>query len=597
MANNSPTGLIHSDINPNKSRHSRESGNPGKNWIPGQARNDKRDKIYVVMYKSLLYVRDFLLVSLSSLLLIFSFPKFDLGFLAWVGLLPLLIAINGKRLKNGFFLSILCGILFFLGIFHWILTYPKFILLQQIPLALYLGSFFGLFGLAFNFISTRLSPTLALWAAPFIWVSLEYTRSNLSFLALPWGLLAHSQHGHPTIIQIASITGTYSLSFLIVMVNGALGAIIYPYLSKFSEQKIPPTHPFPKGGGLTTAPFLKGDSGGFGINQGQKALLALTALLIVLTLLYGQLTISKPILGNSIKVSLVQGNIEQAKKWDPKYADEIMQIYAELTQEVSKDQPTLIIWPETATPGAITLNPRLYMEVINIAKKAGTYLLFGSAQHQKFEKKGTRKSKLLNSAYLLNPGPAIAEIHRYDKIRLFPFAEYLPYQDTIPWSLIKVGDSDTYTPGKQFTVFELLDFRFGVVICWEDIFPDLFRQFVERGAQFMVNITNEARFGKTAAPHQLASISVFRAIENRIFVVRCANTGVSCIIDPYGRIIDRVKDEQGQDIFIRGVMSGWIIPLDSKTIYTQYGDLLVWVAFLGASIFLATAIVKGLKKN
>jgi apolipoprotein N-acyltransferase len=131
-----------------------------------------------------------------------------------------------------------------------------------------------------------------------------------------------------------------------------------------------------------------------------------------------------------------------------------------------------------------------------------------------------------------------------------------------------------------------------VTICWENIFPDLFRQFVRRGAQFMVNITNEARFGKTAAPYQLASISVFRAVENRVFVIRCANTGVSCIIDPYGRIVDRVKDQQGQDIFIRGVISGWVIPLESKTIYTRCGDGFAWVAIFGSVLFLSVSSVK-----
>jgi apolipoprotein N-acyltransferase len=181
---------------------------------------------------------------------------------------------------------------------------------------------------------------------------------------------------------------------------------------------------------------------------------------------------------------------------------------------------------------------------------------------------------------------------RYDKIRLFPFGEYLPFKKTIAWALINVRESGNYIPGKEFTVFELPTLRFGVTICWENIFPDLFRQFVRRGAQFMVNITNEARFGKTAAPYQLASISVFRAVENRVFVIRCANTGVSCIIDPYGRIVDRVKDQQGQDIFIRGVISGWVIPLESKTIYTRCGDGFVWVAIFGSVLFLSVSSVK-----
>jgi apolipoprotein N-acyltransferase len=319
-----------------------------------------------------------------------------------------------------------------------------------------------------------------------------------------------------------------------------------------------------------------------------------TATLLLFTLVYGYFTITNTIAGNKVKISLVQGNIEQSKKWDPKFAREIMQIYGELTQEVSKDKPSLIIWPETATPGAIGLNPSLFAELISIARNAGTCVLLGSAQHRKFEQKRDTGLKYTNSAFLIDPEPKKIKRQRYDKIRLFPFGEYLPYREVIPWSLIsiRVSDSDNYKPGKEYTVFKHLDFKFGVTICWENVFPDLVRQFVKRGAQCIINLTNEAHFGKTAAPHQLVSMSVFRAVENRIYVVRCANTGVSCIIDPHGRIINRIKDEKGEDIFVRGVMTGWIIPLDSKTIYTRYGDWLVWVALIGSGVFLVVALFK-----
>lgn len=547
------------------------------------------------------------LVLSSSLLLVFSFPNFDLGFLAWVGLLPLFIAIHGKSLRYSFLLSFACGIFFFAGIFYWILQIPGYKpLIHHTLLGVYLGPFFGFWGLALSFISRRWGVTPALFAAPFIWVSLEYIRSNFDFLSLPWALLAHSQYQYPVVIQIASITGAYGISFLIVLVNAALAAIVLSLSDTFqlgrkSFSKIPPNLPLLKGGerveplpkeGVITPPFKKGDRGGLQISRGIKALLLVTLSLIILTLLYGQLTLSTPITGNKVKISLVQGNIEQSKKWDPRFAREIMQIYTQLTQEVSKDHPAMIIWPETATPGSVTQIPMLYSQVKNIAKNAGTYLLLGSAQHQKFAPKGAKKPKYFNSAYLINPDPAGAKNQRYDKIRLFPFGEYLPYGEIIPWSLFKVSSLDSYTPGKEFTILKHPDFRFGVTICWESVFPDLVRQSVKRGAQCMINITNEARFGETAAPHQAASITVFRAVENRIFVVRCANTGVSCIIDPYGRIVDRIKDEKGQDIFIQGTLTGWIIPLDSKTLYTRYGDWLVWVALAGTLIFLFVPFFK-----
>ena len=157
--------------------------------------------------------------------------------------------------------------------------------------------------------------------------------------------------------------------------------------------------------------------------------------------------------------------------------------------------------------------------------------------------------------------------------------------------MIKTPDT-TLIPGKVFTIFETPDFRFGATICWESTFPDLVRQFVKKGAQFIVNMTNEAWFGDTEAPYQFLSSTVFRAVENRVYVVRCGNTGISCFIDPYGRIVDRVKDVNGKDVFVRGVLTGSVIPLDSKTFYTQHGDWLVWLSLICSGVFLLTALLK-----
>lgn len=534
---------------------------------------------------------DFFWALLSSFFLVLSFPDFNLGILAWIGILPLLIAIHGKGLAFGFLLSLLCGTLFSSGIFHWILEVPNYTLLHHTLIMAYLGLYFAFFGLAFNFISKHWGVNPALFAAPFIWVSLEYIRSNLSFLALPLELLAHSQYQYPIIIQIVSLAGTYSISFLIVMVNVALAKILLPFVFA------PRPSPIKEGGKVNGSslkkreitpylPLVKGGKEGLREN----ILIVISASCLIFTLIYGYLTTSQPITGNRFKISLVQGNIDQSKKWDPKYAREIIQIYADLTEQASRTQPTLIIWPETATPGAITLNPRLYTELTRIVRNAGTPLLFGSSQHRKFEEKGSKQLQYTNSAYLFPSEPSLGRTQRYDKIRLFPFSEYVPYKGIAPWSILGVRDSDEYQAGKQYTIFELPSCRFGVIICWENVFPDLVREFVRNGAQFIVNITNEARFGKTAGPYQLASIGVFRAVENRVYVIRCANTGVSCIIDPYGRILDRIKDQKGQDLFVRGVMTGLVIPLNSRTFYTRYGDWMVWVAMLGSVVFLVIAL-------
>jgi apolipoprotein N-acyltransferase len=471
---------------------------------------------------------------LSGFFLYASIPPSDVGYLAWISLVPLFIAIGKRSAVQAFFLSFLSSIVFFTGIFNWILEITKYTLLHHTLLAIYLGSYFAVFGLAFALISRKHGLAAALFAAPFIWVSLEYVRSNLSFLALPWGLLSHSQYSHPEIIQISSVTGAFGVSFLVVMVNSAIAPLAFSLMEVVNKYKGLPRR-------LISLWWA-------------TALVVLTSALLILSVFYGT--------------------------------------YLELTQKASMHKPELIIWPETAMPGNLDRKSKLYGKLKGVAEKNGAYLLLGNSQRQKFADKKSEKRKYTNSAFLIHPDPKITEIQRYDKIRLLPFGEYLPYKERIPWSSIKVPDVSGYLPGNEFTVFKLPDFRFSVTICWENIFPDLVRRFVKAGAQFIVNITNEAWFGETAAPYQFVSMSVFRAVENRVFVIRCANTGISCIIDPFGRIVNRIKDEEGKEIFVQGVLTSTIIPLESKTFYTRYGDWLVWVSMLFTVIFLLAGIIK-----
>jgi len=402
---------------------------------------------------------------------------------------------------------------FFLWVFHWILNTQGYTLLHHALLALYLGAYFGVFGWAYNFVFRRRGPIWAAVSAPVFWVALEYIRSNLSFLALPWALLGHSQYEFPAVIQIASVVGTYGISFLIVLVNAALALVVGELWARRKGR-----------GGRTAgagAPLSLPRPPGRA--RGVWAVCGVTAALVAITLGYGHWKLSQPMEGPEITVALAQGNIEQSKKWDPQYAREIMDAYRSLTEEAARAKPDLIVWPETATPGAVTRTPALLDEMRQMADRAGVPLLFGSAQHFKFQGEKEARIKYSNSAFLLHPGQASSEMQQYDKIRLFPFGEYLPYREIIPWSAIGVSQGGDYLTGDDFTLFQTAGVRFGATICWENVFPDLVRQFVLRGAQFIVNLTNEARFGESAAPYQLAAISVFRAVENGVYFLRGNN--------------------------------------------------------------------------
>ena len=271
-----------------------------------------------MVLRSVRALKHLALALLSSVLLLLSFPDFDFGFLAWLGIVPLLVALNNRSLWYSFILSFVCGTFFFSCIFQWNLVVPKYTYLHHFIITPFLGSYFGVFGLTYTFISRRCGLTTALFAAPFLWVSLEYIRSNLSFLALPWALLAHSQYQYPIIIQIASVTGAYGISFLIVLVNSAITAVAYGAFRRSGENK-------------TLLPAVPS-------KRGETALVGFAMVSSALVLLVGYMTISKPIRGQTLKVSIVQGNIEQPRKWDPNHAEFIMQTYADLTRNVSRDE-------------------------------------------------------------------------------------------------------------------------------------------------------------------------------------------------------------------------------------------------------------------
>lgn len=256
----------------------------------------------------------------------------------------------------------------------------------------------------------------------------------------------------------------------------------------------------------------------------------------------------------------------------------------------------LIVWPETATPGSVSRYPQLMKEIQAISTETDSRILFGSAEGQKFISR-LKGQNFHNTAFLIEPGQKIENIQKYHKIRLFPFGEYLPYKEIIPWSWIGVAEFGSYIPGTEYKLFEMDGERFATTICWENLFPDLVRQFVKRGARFIVNITNEAWFGETAAPEQFLSMNVFRAVENGVYVVRCANTGISCFIDPCGRVVDRVKNEEGKDVFVSGFLTSEVVPLSPDTIYTRYGDWFPWLCIIVSAGFILAAIFSKTRKE
>jgi apolipoprotein N-acyltransferase len=498
--------------------------------------------------------KDVLLSLLSGILLILSFPNVDLEFLAWFALVPLFYSIEGKGYYHGFKLGLLTGMIAFLGILYWIIvavhTYGNVPLILSgfilLLLVVYLSLFIGAFACLTRFIQIR-SRLGTILFTPFLWVALEYLRSFL-ITGFPWANLGYSQYLNLPFIQMADVTGVYGPSFVIVLVNATLFGVLHQWAKR-------------------TFPFREA---------------VITVLILLGSLIYGYLKMEvvdrKMIQNPPLKIGLVQGNIDQSIKWDESFQKETLKIYEKLSYRVAEEEPDLIIWPETATPFFFQDAQEYQSFVLDIPKKTNAFLLFGTPSYK------TQKGRVshYNSAYLVSPPGKLTG--KYDKIHLVPFGEYIPLQDLL-FFIGSLGEGiGDFKSGKEIFNFSLPEGQFGVLICFEIIFPDLCRRFVKKGANFLVTITNDAWFGRTSAPYQHFSMAAFRAVENRVFVARAANTGISGFIDPKGRIVNRGA------IFTEEAMSGTIRLSSQKTPYTLYGDIFAWICSASSILHLAYAL-------
>jgi len=376
---------------------------------------------------------------------------------------------------------------------------------------------------------------------PSSWVALEFLRSRL-LTGFGWASLGYSQYKNLAIIQIADLAGVFIVSFLVVLGNLIVKEAIQGIKNrKFCFRKI-----------------------------------AVPLLCIIFSLIYGLLRLGQTLEGDKLRVSVIQGNIPQEIKWIDSARFAILDRYINLSRKASLDSPDIIIWPEASFPGSLDDNI-LFERVISLAKELKTYLLVGIVSPE--------IEAIYNSAILIAKDGK--KLKRYDKLHLVPFGEFIPLKDLFPFlsSIVPIGD---FSSGKDYTVFSADNnkkkVRFSVLICFEDVFPELSRQFTKKGADLLINITNDAWFKQSPAPYQHLQASVFRAVENRKFLIRAANTGISCFIDPYGEIIDKVSDIKEKDIFVTGHKTQDVKINNTKTLYTKFGDFFVLFCFLFVAI-------------
>ena len=495
--------------------------------------------------------------ALCGLLLILCFPTFDLYPVAWVAFAPFLLSLWDKPPKEAFIAGVIMGVIYFFGTLYWIYHsidyYGGMSLYASLSLvlllSLYLSLYPGMFALFFSMKikSTRLP---ALFLAPVLWVTFEFIRSY-ALTGFPWSSIGYSQYKFLYGIQFADITGIYGVSFLVLSINGAIADIV---IFRKRQEKMPL---FPRSYTVI----------------GYSVFFFVLASIFV----YGYWRIHQQRPGNTVRVGMIQGDIEQDKKWEPSYQDSVVSTYEELSGAAAASSPSLIIWPETALPFYFGYNGNRSRDLVEFQRRLNAYLLFGSVTVKR--PPGREKPALLaNSAVLLDKDGKVSYI--YDKIHLVPFGEYVPLRKVLFFVDKLVAGIGDYEHGDKFVTARTPFGSFATFVCYEIIFPGLVRKFYSKDGDFIVTITNDAWFGRTAGPYQHFSMAVFRAIENRKPVLRAANTGISGYIDSNGSIVARTG------LFERRSETVDMMTDRTRSFYSRYGDIFSYVCIIASLLLL-----------
>jgi apolipoprotein N-acyltransferase len=494
---------------------------------------------------------------LSGLLLVLSFPKFGHPLPAWIALVPLIAAIDRDAVRQpqagllrATLLGLVTGVVFFTGTLYWIttvmITYgglqPAVAVAVNALLVGYLAWFPAGFAAALSYLRRRLD-VAALLLAPAVWVASEAGRGWL-FGGFPWVLLGYSQVTVLPVAQLASLVGVFGVSGLVASISSV---IVY-------------------------AASITGRSRWIAVAAAVVMLAVVTAWGIA-RLADGSLTRS----GEPLSVGLIQGNIAQEQKWDPKHAGAILRTYLNLTREAAAGGARFIIWPESATPFYFEEDPVGAEEVRRVARETGADILLGSDQLERGE-----VPKYYNAAFLVRSDGTTAAVYR--KMHLVPFGEFVPLKDLLFFASPLVESVSDFSAGTEAVLLPVGGRRGSTAICYEVVYPALVREFVLAGSELLTTITNDAWYGDSSAPYQHFAQASMRAIENGRYLARSANTGISGIVDPYGRVTVQSR------LFERVTLAGNVRFLTVRTIYARIGDAFAYgcvvltLAALAASV-------------
>lgn len=510
---------------------------------------------------------------LSAAMMTLAFPRWGIGWLAWVGLAPIFAATRSRPPRAAKWLWYLFGVAWIYASICWfnVTIYVNALIIGGIILmALILGLLVLLFGWCAIWLR-RLGP-LSLALIPMAWVAIEWLH-NFSDLSFPWLFLAHTQWDRPTLIQSASLFGTHGLSFLIVAGNLILVEVV--------------------------ALAVRVRRGEREFSWVGVAALAWGALMVLNTLLgaHALARWHRPPGEEAIRVAIVQPAWEQRDKLEameqPAFSLDLYRVMIEQLRALQPGEVDLVILPESVIMDfAFPLEGRHWRDALaHEAERLGATIIFGANRATVPEGMSLDMIysygdlEIANSVWALDPDGEVAGV--YDKIRLVPFSESAPLISLIPGLMeLTLGNIALFVPGEEHALLPVRrddkTIPVGAHVCFESTFADLVRRFTLKGAQLLVTVTNDAWFLETSGPWQHWIVQPFRAVENRRWVIQAANTGISSVVDPAGVVIART------DLGECTVMRQRVEPLDGQTLYTRHGD---WLAqcFLALSA-LATVI-------
>jgi apolipoprotein N-acyltransferase len=491
--------------------------------------------------------REYLLLIVSGGCVALAFPPVDFVPAAFVGLVPFFYVIRRTR-ATGFWSAfrpgLVAGLAFFTPLLYWLVFLSSremdnpLVMSGPLLLLVFLQAFYwGLFSAGAIYVRTRLGAPD--WIVlPVFWVAAEQLRS-LFVLGFTWGALGHAGAAIPSWVQFASVTGVLGVSFWMAASNALVLEVAV------------------------------------GRPTRRAAAAASLAAILGAAWIHGSGAVRGEHAGESIRVAVIQPNISAETKWDARFKQMSFDVLGDLTLEAASQDPDLVIWPETATPSYLLHEPADLETVAGIARRAGVDILTGCPSLREIGDPG-EGFLTQNSAVLVTSTGIV--IDTYSKMHLVPFGEFVPFESVFPiLERVDFGEAD-FSPGRERVVFESGEARFSVLICFEAIFPRLVRNFVRDGAELLVNVTNDVWYGRTSMPFQHASMAVMRSIENRRSLARSANSGISLVSDPRGRVLARLG------IFERGYLVEDLPVVTDTTFYSRHGDVFAWAVTSGALI-------------